>query len=153
MSITAIRKTRIPYKGGPGAVGVRFDPTAKVLKYHNGATEVTIPGFAAGAGGAVTQITSAATPVTLNKPTGRITTVALTTAAGAEEQFTVNNNQVGANDVVVLSTTYAGAGVPMLSVTKVGAGVFDIVISNVAAVAAMNAAMAINFVVIKGAIA
>lgn len=151
MSISAIRKSKLPYKGGPGAVGIRFDPTAKVLKYHNGSVETTLPGFAAGAGGAVTQATSAATAVTLNKPTGRITTVALTTAAGAEEQFTVNNSQVAATDVIVLSTTYAGAGTPMLSVSKVGAGVFDIVITNAHATNALNAAMGINFVVIKGA--
>lgn len=107
-------------------------------------------GYTTGAGGAVTQITSSATAVTLNKPTGQITTVALTTAAAAEERFTVNNSLVVATDTIVLSTTYDGAGTPMLSVQRVAAGAFDIVITNVHAANALNALMVINFTVIKG---
>ena len=107
-------------------------------------------GYATGAGGAVTQITSASTGVTLSKPTGQITTVALTTAAAAEERFTVTNTLVAATDVIALSTTYNGAGTPMLSVVNVAAGAFDIVISNVHAANALNAVMVINFAVIKG---
>lgn len=102
-----------------------------------------------GVGGAVTQITTSATGVTINKPCGQITTVALTTAAAAEETFIVTNSSVAATDVVVVSTTYAGAGLPMLGVTAVGAGVFTINITNLAAVAALNAVMVINFAVIK----
>lgn len=106
-------------------------------------------GNATGAGGAVTQITTAATGVTLSKPCGQITTVALTTAAAAEERFTVTNTLVAATDVIVLSTTYAGAGTPMLSVVAVTAGTFDVVITNVHAANALNAVMVINFAVIK----
>lgn len=106
-------------------------------------------GYATGAGGAVTQITSASTGVTLNKVTGQITTVALTTAAAAEERFTVTNSAVAATDVVALSTTYNGGGTPLLSVQKVAAGAFDIVISNAHATAAFDAVMVINFAVIK----
>lgn len=107
-------------------------------------------GYVTGAGGAVTQITSAATGVTLSKPVGQITTVALTTAAAAEEQFTVTNTLVAATDIIALSTTYAGAGTPMLSVVKVASGAFDIVITNVHAADALNAVMVINFAIIKG---
>lgn len=107
-------------------------------------------GYGTGAGGAVTQITSSATGVTLNKPTGQITTVALTTAAAAEERFTVTNSEVQATDVIVLGTTYDGAGTPMLSVQKIVAGAFDIVVTNVHAANALNAAMVINFAVVKG---
>jgi hypothetical protein len=106
-------------------------------------------GYSTGAGGAVTQITSSATGVTLNKHCGQITTVALTTAAAAEERFTVTNSKVDANDVVALSTTYNGAGTPMLSVVNVAAGAFDVVITNVHAANALNAVMVINFTVIK----
>lgn len=106
-------------------------------------------GFATGAGGAVTQITSSSTGVTLNKPCGQITTVALTTAAAGEEQFTVTNSKVDANDVVVVSTTYAGGGTPMVSVKGVGAGSFVITITNLHASAAFDAVMVINFAVIK----
>lgn len=106
-------------------------------------------GYATGAGGAVTQITSASTGVTLNNVSGQITTVALTTAAGAEEEFVVTNSAVAATDVVVLSTTYDGGGTPVFSVKKVAAGAFNIVVTNVHASAAFDAVMVINFAVIK----
>ena len=85
----------------------------------------------------------------MSKPCGQITTVALTTAAAAEERFTVTNTLVAATDVISLSTTYNGAGTPMLSVQKVAAGAFDIVITNVHASNALDALMVINFVVHK----
>jgi hypothetical protein len=107
-------------------------------------------GYAAGAGGAVTQITSSSTGVTLNKVTGQITTVALTTAAAAEEVFTVTNSTVAATDVVVLTTTYAGAGTPLVYCKKVAAGSFDVAITNLHASSALDALMVLNFAVIKG---
>jgi hypothetical protein len=106
-------------------------------------------GYASGQGGAVTQATNASTGVTLSKPCGQITTVALTTAAGAEEVFTVTNTEVAATDIVIVSTTYAGAGTPVVGVKKVAAGAFDVVITNLHASAALNAAVVVNFAVIK----
>lgn len=110
-------------------------------------------GYGTGAGGAVTQITNSGTAVTLDKYCGQITTVALTTAAAAEEAFVVNNALVDANDVVVVSTTYAGAGTPIVSVTTTGAGVFTVNITNVHAANALNAVLVVNFAVIKSVIA
>lgn len=106
-------------------------------------------GYSSGAGGAVTQETSASTGVTLNKLCGQITTVALTTAAAAEEVFTVTNSYVDATDVVIVSTTYAGAGTVVVSTKKVAAGAFDITIANLHASNALNAVVVINFAVIK----
>ena len=113
------------------------------------ASAAAASGYATGAGGAVTQITSAATGVTLSKPCGQITTVALTTAAAAEEIFTVTNTLVAATDVVVVGTTYAGGGTPIVAVKKIAASAFDIVITNVHATAALDAVLVINFAVIK----
>lgn len=104
-----------------------------------------------GDGGKVTQITSASTGVTLSKRVGQITTVALSTAAGAETIFTVTNTTVEAQDIVVLGTTYAGAGTPALSVKNITNGTFDIVITNLHASNAFDAVMVINFRVLKGA--
>lgn len=108
-------------------------------------------GYVAGknVGGAVTQITSSSTAVTLNKVTGQITTVALTTAAAGEEVFTVNDSKVLATDVIVVSTTYAGAGTPIVAVKKVKAGAFDIVITNLHASAALDAALVVNFAIVR----
>lgn len=106
-------------------------------------------GYGTGAGGAVTQITSAATGVTLNKATGQITTFALTTAAGAEERFTVSNTFVAATDTISIGTTYNGAGTPAVTVLKVATNAFDIVITNLHAANALDALMVINFAIIK----
>lgn len=105
-------------------------------------------GYGTGAGSTVTQITSSSTAVTINAVCGQITTVALTTAGAAEEAFVVNNSVVDANDVVVVSTTYAGAGKPIVFVTNQGAGVFTVNITNVSA-SALDAVCVINFAVIK----
>lgn len=106
-------------------------------------------GYATGAGGAVTQVTSASTGVTLNALCGRITTVALTTAAGAEETFTVTNSRVAATDVIVLTTTYAGAGTILVGTAAVAAGSFNINITNLHSANALNALAVINFAIIK----
>lgn len=110
-------------------------------------------GYGTGAGGAATQITSITTGVTLSKPAGKITTVASTLAAGAEETFTVTNTLVDADDMVIVTTTYAGAGTAFVYCSKVAAGSFDVTMSNLAAAAALNAVLVINFVVIKNVVA
>lgn len=126
----------------------------RVIYEGESGVSTTEIGYVTGAGGAVTQITSSSTGVTLNKPTGEITTVPLTTAAGAEEVFTVTNSKVAATDVpVVCVGTYAGAGTPVANVKNVQAGQFDVVISNLHASAALNATLIINVTLIKGAIA
>lgn len=108
------------------------------------------PGFAAGSGGSVTQITSASTGVTLSTKCGKVTTVALTTAAGAEELFTVTNTKVALTSVVVPTITgYAGAGTPVAFVKTVAAGSFALGITNLHASAALDAAVSVNFVVLE----
>lgn len=107
-------------------------------------------GYATGAGAAVTQASSITTGVEINAITGKITTVASTLAAQATAEFTVTNPAVSATDVVAVSSAYAGAGSCMVSVSKVAAGSFSIVIFNATtATTALNAAVVINFAVIK----
>lgn len=81
-------------------------------------------GYATGAGGAVTQITSRTTGVTLNNVCGAIT---LVSAAGSAtwQTFTVTNSVVSETDVVVVSQK-SGTDKYMINVTAVGAGSFDI---------------------------
>jgi hypothetical protein len=113
-----------------------------------GFSQVTGPFGSPALAGTVTQTISSSTGVTLSTMMGQITTVALITGANLEDIFTVTNTLVDATDVIVLSTSYAGTGTPILSVIKTTTGAFDIVIANVGA-AALNAAMTINFAVIK----
>lgn len=109
----------------------------------------TSSGYATGAGGAVTQLTDATTTVVLSKPCGQITTVALTTAAAGEEVFQLTNTLLTATDVLAVSTTYAGAGVPIVFVTGMTAGSCKINITNVHAANALNAVLVINFAIIR----
>ena len=81
-------------------------------------------GYATGAGGAVTQITSRTTGVTLNKTSGAIT---LFSAAGTTTAatFTVTNSTVAATDVIILNQK-SGTDLYDLMVTAVAAGSFNI---------------------------
>jgi len=81
-------------------------------------------GYATGAGGAVTQLTSRTTGVTLNKTAGAITmfSAAGTTVAAT---FTVTNSTVAATDVVILNQK-SGTDLYDLMVTAVAAGSFNI---------------------------
>jgi hypothetical protein len=106
-------------------------------------------GFAigAGAGGAVTQITSRTTGVTLNNSTGAIT---LFSAAGSATAatFTVTNSQVAATDVINVCQK-SGTNLYNTIVTAVASGSFNITFYTTGGVA--TDAPVFNFVVIKGA--
>jgi hypothetical protein len=111
-------------------------------------------GYGTGAGGTVTQITSLVTGVTLNKVVGQVVTVSATTAAGAEETFTVTDSAVAANDgVLVWIKSTSSAGTPQVVCSAVAAGSFNITVNNLHASAALNNTLTIGFAVIKGVIA
>ncbi|HET8689057.1 MAG TPA: hypothetical protein VFM18_20800, partial [Methanosarcina sp.] len=60
-------------------------------------------GYAAGAGGAVTQTVSISNPVTINKLSGAITTVSVALTANTPVFFNVFNSTVAAGDVVIIN--------------------------------------------------
>ena len=103
-------------------------------------------GYAAGAGGAVTQATSRTTGVTLNKTSGAIT---LFSAAGTTvaTTFTVTNSTVAATDVIILNQK-SGTDLYDLMVTAVGAGSFNITFRTTGGTTTEQPVF--NFVVIKG---
>lgn len=105
-------------------------------------------GYATGAGGAVTQITSRTTGVTLNKVTGAIT---LVSAAGSATpfSFTLTNSTIGANDCVVVCQK---SGTDLYSVqeaTNVAAGSCKITLATSGGTTTEQPVF--QFVVIKGA--
>lgn len=100
--------------------------------------------------GAVTQITSITTGVTLNALAGEITTVSQTVAAGAEADIVVTNNQVAAGDVVVACIkTHTSAGTFAATVAAVAAGSFTLRLTNLHAANAGNDVLVISFYVLK----
>lgn len=108
---------------------------------------VTI-GYAAGAGGSVTQATSRITGVTLNKPCGDITLFNATTSAHQIDSFTLTNSLIGAGDLVVASIKTA-TGVFLATVTSTVAGSCQISIYTPAATG--SEAPVIRFAIIGAA--
>lgn len=107
-------------------------------------------GYTRGAGGAVTQITSRATGVTLNSLCGQITTDSTSLAAGAEAAFVVTNSRVKATDVVVACAASGQTSTTsVVHVTAVADGSFTLQLTNLAGATADTGAMVINFAVIK----
>ena len=106
-------------------------------------------GYGTGAGGAVTQITSKSTAVTLNALCGTITTHAANLANATAVGFTVNNAYVAANDVVVLSFKSGNtANSYTLTVDAVASGSFKISIYNFTG-GTLGDTLVISFAVIK----
>jgi len=103
-------------------------------------------GYATGAGGAVTQITSRTTGVTLNKTTGAITLVSAAGSATAAT-FTVTNSTVAATDVIILNQK-SGTDLYDLMVTAVAGGSFNITFRTTGGTTTETPVF--NFAVIKG---
>jgi hypothetical protein len=109
-------------------------------------------GYSTGAGGAVTQLTSKTTSVTLNKPCGRITMHNATLNAGATVSFNLINSLVVSTDVMALSFvagTFAASGTYQVWPDIASAGVITINLKNNTA-GSLSEAVGINFAIIKG---
>lgn len=128
---------------GTLAERMRIDSSGNVL-----VTNVAGLGYGTGSGGTVTQATSKSTAVTLNKPTGQITTNNAALAAGATVSFTVNNSLFTTSDLVLLAV---GNGSSYTVIPQfVGSGTFNIRLTNTTA-GSLSEAVQINFALIKGA--
>ena len=111
-------------------------------------------GFAATAGGTVTQASSKSTPVTINKNCGRITTHNAALAGTSTVYFVVNNSEVFENDTVNV-TLKSGASLPgaySVYASDVANGSFGIAIHNFNG-SPLSDALVLNFAVIKGVVA
>ena len=101
-------------------------------------------------GGAVTQLTSRDTGVTLNTPSGTIALFSTTVTAGTMNKFTLTNSCIQATDVVVVGVRASNSGTFNVFVNRTTTGVCDIVVQNLVTVATAQA-VHINFAIIKGA--
>jgi hypothetical protein len=107
---------------------------------------------AAGTGGTVTQITSKATGVTLNKPVGQITLNNAALAADTTVNFTLTNSYIGNTDLLVLNqTSTANAGGYYFNAIC-NAGNAQVSVRNITAASASDAVV-IRYAVVKGEIA
>ena len=105
-------------------------------------------GYASGAGGTVTQLTSKSTGVTLSKLTGDITLNAASLAAAAIVSFTLTNTTIAATDVVHVQHQATGTFGAYTINARSAAGSAVISVRNNTA-GALAEAIVIKFLVIK----
>jgi hypothetical protein len=112
------------------------------------ASSQTAPlGYTTGSGGTVTQLTSKATGVTINKVCGRITTHGAQLTAGSDVTFTVTNSRMGATDLVLLNNKSGGtSGSYLCGVGATADGSFDVVLTNISA-GNLSEAVVMNFMI------
>lgn len=106
-------------------------------------------GYAAEAQGAVTQLTSKSTGVTLNASAGRITMNNAALGATTNVAFTLTNSKISAKDVVVVNVAGGTASNETYNcwVSGHGAGTCTIVLRNISG-GSLSEAVVINFAVI-----
>lgn len=107
-------------------------------------------GYATGAGGAETQLTSKSTGVTLNKICGQITMNNASLAHQEAVSFTLTNSTIAATDVVAVNVKSGGtAGAYLVSVGAVAAGSCSITLFNTQTSGNLSEAVVLSFAVIK----
>ena len=107
-------------------------------------------GYSTGSGGAVTQLTSKTTGVTLNKSNGQITMEA-TTAIGiaASVVFTLTNSFIAVTDAVIANIATGGtANAYTVDVLTVAAGSVGLRVTNIS-VGILSEAVVVSFAIIK----
>ena len=109
-------------------------------------------GYITGEGGTVTQATSKATAVTLNKKCGQITMNAAALAAATTVTFVLTNSTIAATDLLVLNHVSGGTAGAYLLNAQAAAGSVSINVRNVTA-GSLSEAIVISFAVIKAVIA
>lgn len=105
-------------------------------------------GYATGAGGTVTQITSKATGVTLNKACGQITMDASALNADTTVSFVLTNSAIAAGDQLILNHISGGTPGSYLLNARSAAGSATLDVRNVSA-GSLSEAIVISFSVIK----
>jgi hypothetical protein len=105
-------------------------------------------GYATGAGGVVTQLTSKATAVTLSKSTGQITLDAAALAASTIVSFTLTNTVIEAGDILVMNHISGGTAGSYLLNAQSAAGSASINVRNIS-LGSLSEAIVIAFAVIK----
>jgi hypothetical protein len=106
-------------------------------------------GYTADAQGTVTQLTSKATAVTLNKSAGRITMDAASLATATNATFTLNNSLLSVNDTIILTISggQATPGSYNAFANALGAGTVSITLRNISG-GPLAEAIVINFAII-----
>lgn len=149
-ALAVFGQTGATIDGGSANASVTVNPGCEVVFEGISATAWKTRG---GISGAVTQITSISTGVTLNALKGLVTTFSATNAAGTSSTFTVTNSFARATSnirayVVDYGNTFTTQGLPIVSVDNRAAGAFDIVLSNAHSANALSGVVIIGFEIV-----
>jgi len=106
-------------------------------------------GYATGAQGSVTQLTSKSTGVTLNKSSGQITMNAANLATVTNVAFTLTNSLITAKDVIIFNVAggNATAGTYNVFTSTLAAGSATVVLRNISG-GDLAEAVVLNFAII-----
>ena len=137
-------------------------PNNRSLIWDNAAGTATVTGITVNAsnqvefgprdsGTATATGTGATATATLSKKTGIITSEALTTAAAGTYTLTLTNTKIAASSVVLAEARMVSAttGTPLVTKVTAGSGSVVIVVTNIAAAAALNGTIEIVFEIIS----
>ena len=128
------------------AVGVAYSDPEFTTMYAS--QEI---GYSAAAQGAVTQLTSKSTGVTLNKSAGRITMSGVELAANTAVSFTLTNSLISANDAIIVNVSGGGTAAAYTTyISSMTTGSAVIALRNLTA-SALSEAVIINYAIIHGA--
>lgn len=106
-------------------------------------------GYSTDAQGAVTQLTSKSTGVTLDKSSGQITMNNAALAGTTNVTFTLTNALIGTKDVLVLNVYGGTAGAYNVWVSGLAAGSATITLRNISG-GSLSEAVVINYAIIHG---
>ena len=106
-------------------------------------------GYSAAAQGSVTQLTDKSTAVTLNTSAGKITMNNASLATATNASFTLNNNKISANDIIILTIAggLANPGTYNVFANTIGSGTVSITLRNISG-GSLSEAVIINFAII-----
>lgn len=125
-----------------------FNPT--ILTSIGDLTIQQLQTGSAGTAVATGTVSSAGTG-TLNQPTGKVTTVSLTTAAAGVATLAINDSLVSAGDIVIASVGNGSntTGTPVVTSATATAGKITVVIQNIHVSAAFNGTLIVSYLWIK----
>jgi len=105
-------------------------------------------GYTAAAQGTVTQATSKSTAVTLNTSAGRITMNGAALAGNTAESFTLNNNLISTNDVLIVNISAGGTAAAYTTyISSMTTGSAVVTLRNMTS-GSLSEAVVINFALI-----
>jgi hypothetical protein len=157
MSFLTMNETAAPNTPASAKVSIYADTTSNpILKFKDdGGNTVQIQddrnkiGYAAGQGGTVTQASTKATTVVLNKLAGEITLNNAALAAATIVSFTFTNSTLASGDCLILNHVSGGTIGSYTLTASSGSGTGTIYVRNNTA-GSLSEAIVIRYIVIKG---